>query len=111
TIKAHYAEFQSETYRHTKNKVAATSGSTGTPFKVLQNPNKVIRNSADNLYFSELAGYNMGNKLYYFRMWNAFEKKNRLSRWAYNMVPIDVFDLTDSYLQTLLSNIKKNKIA
>jgi phenylacetate-CoA ligase len=89
--------------------MVATSGSTGTPFKVVQDSNKVSRNAADNLYFSQLAGYTLGNKLYYFRMWNAFEKKGLLSRWALNMVPVDVFDLTDDYLKTFFEKLRLNK--
>ena len=108
-IKARYSHFQSEKFKHTKNRVAATSGSTGAPFKILQNPDKVNRNFADTLYFSERAGYTMGNQLYYFRLWKAYEKKNILERWMTNMVPIDVYDLKDDYIKTLIDRLKSSK--
>ncbi|WP_406683895.1 CoF synthetase [Seonamhaeicola sp. MEBiC1930] len=110
-IKANYNSFQSIKFKGAKNRIVATSSSTGIPFKVFQNSNKVHRNSADNIYFSEIAGYNLGNKLYYFRMWNAFEKKGILERWMLNIVPIDVFELTDDFFNKFLKKIKRDKLA
>lgn len=109
TIKTNYSSFQSEKFKKAKCRIVATSGSTGIPFKVHQNLIKILRNTADNLYFSELAGYNIGNKLYYFRMWNAFDKKGVLERWIMNMIPIDVFELTDVFFSNFLKKIKNNK--
>ncbi|MFY0714750.1 phenylacetate--CoA ligase family protein [Seonamhaeicola sp. NFXS20] len=108
-IKTNYSSFQSTKFKNAKNRIVATSGSTGIPFKVHQNLIKILRNTADNLYFSELAGYNLGNKLYYFRMWNAFEKKGVIERWAMNIIPIDVFELTDNFFSSFLKKIQSNK--
>lgn len=109
-IKRNYVDFQSYKFKSHKKRTVATSGSTGIPFKVFQDDNKILRNSADTLYFSELAGYNVGNKLYYFRMWNAFEKKSLLSRWALNIEAIDVFDLNDSFFRNFIKALRKNQL-
>lgn len=108
-IKDNFNLFQSKTYKTAKNRTVKTSGSTGTPFKLYQDKNKIIRNSADNLYFSELAGYSLGNKLYYFRMWDAFERKGAISEFIQNIVPIDVFNLNDEYIKKFILQLKKNK--
>lgn len=108
-IKNNFSQFESLPYKTQKKIKVSTSGSTGTPFYIFQNNNKVLRNFVDNLYFSELAGYNLGNKLYYFRMWKAFEKKSVLTKLIQNIVPIDVFDLNENYLQKLMINLNKNK--
>ncbi|MFD1162247.1 CoF synthetase [Hwangdonia seohaensis] len=110
-IKANFKTFESALYKNLKKTTVKTSGSTGTPFKVYQNINKINRNVADNLYFSQKAGYTIGNKLYYFRMWDAFGKKCFLAKWAQNIEPIDVFDLNDTYLKKFIAKLKKNKSA
>ncbi|WP_299214561.1 CoF synthetase [uncultured Aquimarina sp.] len=108
-IRANFIDFQSVIYTDKKKKTVSTSGSTGTPFMVYHDKNKSTRNTADNLYFWGEAGYKIGDKLYFFRLWNAFEKKNFLTHFAQNVVPIDVFDLTDSFIDDLLDTLQKRK--
>ncbi|WOD43373.1 CoF synthetase [Hwangdonia lutea] len=108
-IKGNFNEFESYTYKNLKKITVKTSGSTGTPFILYQDVNKTNRNEADNLYFSQKAGYTIGNKLYYFRLWNAFHKKSFFAKWAQNIKPIDVFDLNNTYIEKLITDLKKNK--
>ncbi len=109
SIRVNFSEFESATYKSKKNTTVKTSGSTGTPFKTYQNKNKVLRNAADNLYFTKKAGYTIGNKLYYFRMWRAFEQKNFFERYTQNIVPIDVFDLTDAFFEKFITDISNTE--
>ncbi|MFB9057601.1 CoF synthetase [Mariniflexile ostreae] len=108
-IKDNFDEFQSLSYINKKKVKKSTSGSTGVPFKSFQNKDKTLRNAADNLYFSGKAGYTIGNKLFYFRMWHAFEKKGMLTKWVQNIKPIEVFDLNDTYLAKLVEQLKSDK--
>ena len=66
-----------------------TSGSTGTPFSILQDKNKRKRNIADTLYFANKAGYKLGSKLIFIRVWRG-HKKNRFTAWLQNIVKHDV---------------------
>lgn len=108
-IKNNFSEFESNTYKEKKKWSAKTSGSTGAPFKTYKDADKVQRNIADNLYFSEQAGYTLGNKLYYFRMWDAFGKNSLLTNWLKNIIPIDVFELNNACLAKFISNLKHSK--
>ncbi len=109
-IKDNYEGIQSKEYSNQPKFKVSTSGSTGTPFTAQQNMNKRIRNMTDTIYFSEKAGFNIGNKLTYFRMWNAFEKKNWLSRMLQNMVPVDVFELRNKeVLESVINDLVSSK--
>lgn len=108
-VRDHFTLFLSEYSQPDKDKVASTSGSTGTPFQVLQNKQKVIRNTADNLYFYSLVGYSPGDPIYYFRFWNAFAKKSVFLQHIQNITPIDVFEMDDHFVGNLLSKLNKTK--
>ena len=71
-----------------------TSGSTGTPFVSYQDNNKKRRNSADALYFGELAGFKLGEPLYYLKIWSESNKKSRWIQFLQNVIPIDVIHLS-----------------
>ncbi|MEW7278498.1 CoF synthetase [Aquimarina sp. 2201CG1-2-11] len=92
-IKDNYEGFQSKDYIDLPKFTVSTSGSTGTPFTAHQNTNKRVRNMADTIYFSEKAGFKIGNKLTYFRLWNAYEKKGFISKLLQNVVPVEIFEL------------------
>jgi len=62
-----YERFKSDVFVKSKLTKVSSSGSTGIPFKIYQNGNKRLRNTADVLYFSESAGTILGNRLYFFK--------------------------------------------
>ncbi|MBP2832011.1 CoF synthetase [Aquimarina sp. U1-2] len=108
-IRDNFKDFQSKKYLDKPKFVMATSGSTGMPFKIYHNSNKRLRNAADTIFFSEKAGFTIGNKLTYFRLWNAFEKKNKLDRILQNIKPVDVFDLQDeSVIKNVLNELSSS---
>ncbi|WP_372756416.1 CoF synthetase [Mariniflexile sp.] len=109
TIKSNFHLFESSKFKGNKLKLVRTSGSTGLPFKTFQNKEKVRRNNADNLYFSKLAGYSVGNKLYYFRMWDAYDKKSFLNKWLRNIKTLDVFDLNDAFFNKFVALLSTKK--
>ncbi|MCL5129735.1 CoF synthetase [Algibacter sp. L4_22] len=86
-----------------------TSGSTGAPFKIYQTKRKKIRNTADTLYFAKLAGFTLGEKLLYLRLWAAYYKKSKIISWFQNTEQLDVSDLNDNYTKTLLDRLQKDK--
>ena len=79
-IKENTNNFISTEYKYKKLYSTTTSGSTGTPFTVYRDFNKIKRHQAENIFFSELAGYNLGSKLYYLRVWNEVNKKSFLTK-------------------------------
>jgi phenylacetate-CoA ligase len=107
TINNNYNAFKSQKYINKKTKIVATSGSTGTPLKIIQDTRKKNRNTADNLYFSELAGFKIGYKLFFLRHWNSTYKKSKLKYWLQNMVPIEVVNMNDKKIAKLIAHIDK----
>jgi phenylacetate-CoA ligase len=91
-----------------KERIAVvTSGSTGTPFKTYQHIDKKKRNIADTIYFASLAGYNLGNKLYYFKIWSEYNKKSTLLQKIQNIVPIDVLNL-ETQAKYIIDKLNRN---
>jgi phenylacetate-coenzyme A ligase PaaK-like adenylate-forming protein len=107
-IQNNYDTFRSELYKNKKCYKVATSGSTGTPFAVYQEKNKRIRNIADTIYFAERAGFKLGTKLIYIKIWVPHNKKNRLLAWMQNVQMQDVRALKEN-LPLLLSKLNKSK--
>ena len=105
-IKANEMEFLNPSYQLSKLIKMTTSGSTGTPFTVYQDLNKKARNHADALFFGEMGGYEIGNKLYYLKIW---AKQKMASPFMYklqNIVPIDVIDLDELKIHQLVTEIE-----
>jgi len=108
-IRDNFENFRSEKFLNKPKIKVSTSGSTGTPFSIYQDKNKRLRNIADTIYFSEKAGYTLGNKLTYFRMWNAFEKKGKISSFLQNITPVDVFELQKKEkMNSILKKVSKS---
>lgn len=83
-----------------------TSGSTGTPFTIFQDSGKRLRAAVDSLFFSRLAGFNLGTRLYYVRVWNQINKKNRIKTWMQNVVMVPSDKLDDSSLELFLKSLE-----
>lgn len=85
-----------------------TSGSTGTPLIIYQDPIKRQRARADVIVFSDFAGYQFGSKLYYSRVWNAFNRKSRLQSRIQNIVMQDSDKLGDADLEAFLTKLERD---
>lgn len=83
-----------------------TSGSTGTPFTIYFNADKIKRHRAALMYWNEKAGAPLGKRLYYLRVWNNINRKNRLAQLIENIIPIEVSHFTKKSCDALLSKIK-----
>lgn len=87
---------------------AITSGSTGTPFKVYQSKDKKYRNTADTIFFANKAGYKLGAKLFYFKIWSEYNKKTSWLQYLQNIVPIDVINLKRE-IKTVIERLNKQR--
>jgi phenylacetate-CoA ligase len=109
TIRNNFNEFLSSKYDRSKLHKVSTSGSTGTPFFVLQDPLKRFRQTADNLYFNEYAGFPLGNRLYYLRIWNEINRMGVIKRFIKNIVPIEASNLSEEATDRFLQQIKTDR--
>ncbi len=89
-IRENYEAFQSPEFLGATVLNLHTSGSTGTPFIVRQDRNKRNRVYAEMMYFWGKAGYQIGERYVFFRVWTSANRKSRLTAWARNIVMVDV---------------------
>lgn len=107
-IRDYYEDFKSSIYKDKKNYPVYTSGSTGTPFKLLHDTNKRNRNSADVIYFAQQAGFEIGHKLYYIRHWDQYNSPKPWLAKMKNIYMHPVSKLSKPDLKMLLQNMSKD---
>lgn len=89
----------------------STSGSTGTPFTVLCDGDKMNRVNMNFISCMELNGFRMGMKRGEFRAW--IKGKNTISRWRSfknNLVMVDISNMGEESLDRICREIEKKKI-
>ncbi len=106
-VRDNFEKFRSSSFQAKDCQVVSTSGSTGAPFSVLHNPDKSRRSKADNIYFSERAGYKIGQKLIYIKIWPDHKKNTPFSQlWFKNIHPQSVFHQKDKDIKALIRRLK-----
>lgn len=108
-IRENFESFRSDQFKEKELIKLTTSGSTGTPFQVFQDKNKKARNTADTLYFAEKTGYQLGQKLYYLKIWSDANRKNPLQSFFQNIEMVDVILLDDETISGFLEKLKKER--
>lgn len=104
-IRGHEELFFSPEYDMEKLFRQETSGSTGVPFVLFQDPRKRRRATADTLYFSKLAHYELGSRLYFSRVWEARTVRSPWTCFKQNWVMHDASNLSDNDLSALLKKL------
>lgn len=107
-IRENFDGFVSSAFTQEQQIPTVTSGSTGTPFKVLQHASKKTRNSADTMYFAKRAGYQIGDRLLYMKIWSANNKKPTLPGMMQNMVPVDVITFNGKEVEALVKRMESD---
>lgn len=109
TIKDNYDALKSSIYSNKHVHVLSTSGSTGTPFSMLQDDNKRNRVLAEMMYFWGKAGYKIGMRYVFFRIWTAKNRKSKLSAFSRNLIMSDILTLDEKNLEKIRTMLKKDK--
>lgn len=109
----HRQEILADAYQGQEDTLAQlnTSGSTGVPFTVYADGEKMTRVYMNMLAFHELNGFRMGMKRGEFRVW--IKGKNAISPWKSfknNLKMIDISNMGDDYLATVCERIRREKI-
>jgi phenylacetate-CoA ligase len=107
-IKENVDSFISSRFNKNELLKVVTSGSTGTPFEVYHDRRKKIRNSADTIVFSKLAGYEIGVKLYFVKIWNLVNQKSKLIAYLQNIKSIDITQISDTRIEYILDEMNKD---
>lgn len=108
---AHYDEVLSSEYKDKKGNITmTTSGSTGTPFSVIQNRDKANRNTAVSIAWNEIGGFRLGDKRAFLRVWANTNKKSTISKMMENLITLNAESLNDEKLEAVCSLMEQKKV-
>lgn len=111
TFRNNYEAFLSDVYREASdNRTMHTSGSTGTPLSMVQNRNKIDHNTAGGIFLGAAAGYYIGMKEAFIRVWVNNVKKDKLHLFMENLIMMDSSAMDDDALAQMLEVIRKKKV-
>jgi phenylacetate-CoA ligase len=108
-IRENFEAFRSRKYSGQKLHRVSTSGSTGVPFFVWQNKEKRDRQAAENLYFNQQCGFNVGERLYYFRIWNEINRLSEFQKFTKNIVPVEVSQLGEHVVSDFVNDVQQDQ--
>ncbi|MDO5980457.1 CoF synthetase [Flavivirga spongiicola] len=108
-VQNNYDDFNSDLFCDKKNAPRVTSGSTGTPFKIFHDQNKRDRSTADIIYFGKKNGFDIGDKLYYVKVWNDINMKSLIRQWMENIEMYSVFNYNDEGIKKFISDLRNDK--
>lgn len=108
-ILAHYEEHKSIGEYRKPIHISSTSGSTGTPFAVIQDYDKRMRNIADLKVFGELCGYPSHERMVFFRVINSKLHRTPEIEEKENIYYIDSSDLGDEHLGQMISAVMEKQ--
>lgn len=100
--------FMSPAYDRSKLFKQETSGSTGMPFAVYQDPLKRKRATADTLYFSKIAKYELGQRLYFSRVWDKETTRSAFTCLKQNWVIHDSSNLSEEKIENFLHDLEND---
>lgn len=109
-LKESYESHKSSQYLSMEGcRAMSTSGSTGTPFTVIQNGRKTRRNMAAVFFFGEMAGYTFGERTAGYRVWSK-GKKNRLKAFLTNQFQLDISDYSAEAMMEQYQTVLRKKL-
>ena len=108
-VKQDQERFRSSTFDGVELPIRKTSGSTGEPFMVVQDPGKRERSIADTIVFNEIAGHGLGDRL----MWFFAATLLPMSRWqrlSRNIIPVDHVGLDDARAADIVETLRHDHV-
>lgn len=109
TIIENFNKIKSKTYEGNNLHTMSTSGSTGTPFTVVQDKKKRSRVIAEVLFFGKISGYTFGERQMFLRVWVKTIQKSKTQKFLQNMVVQDISNLNDNKMKEIESILRKDK--
>ena len=89
--------------------VQKTSGSTGTPFAVLQDTRKRNRRIAELKYYNASVGVLSHEMIAQCRIWTKWQSKSKWQAFKENIIPINVAKMDDDTCSYLFKTVKKKR--
>lgn len=104
-----YDKILSSKYKGKRLHSMSTSGSTGTPFRVVQDRRKRCRVIASILFFGQLCNFTFGERQMFFRVWVRIVKKSWFKKFLQNMITEDISRLDDEELKQIENTLINDK--
>ncbi|WP_426430659.1 CoF synthetase [Winogradskyella sp. HB-48] len=105
-IREDFDAFLSNKYDKSNCRQVFTSGSTGSPFRIYHNKEKVQKINADNIWFSSQANYNIGDPLIFIRAWLfKLTLKIKLDYFKKNITPVSTFDVIENGIEIFIEKL------
>lgn len=105
-----YEQYRSSSFDdENKLHAAYTSGSTGTPFKALQNGEKLLWHRAGLIGLNESIGWGLGECFMFMRLWGVAHASSKLSQIISNTIPVEVLGLDSERCETIRQRILRDK--
>lgn len=109
-IRDNFDMFFSNKFNKKGCKVASTSGSTGSPFSLYQNKEKVYKIKADNIHLSSKSNYEIGDFLVFIKIWpKTSSLKLKLDFLLKNIMPWNILNLSEDGISELIAKLNKRK--
>lgn len=108
-VRQKFELLRSQSFLNKHTHQVLTSGSTGKPFKILHDKNKRDRNTADTIFFAKRAGFKIGAKLYYLRLWDKQYTLGKFKSFVQNMHAQSVDNLGEDNIAKLIEDFEKGK--
>ncbi len=110
-FRENYEAFCSRTYRSDPhNRMMYTSGSTGTPFGMVQDQRKADHNIAGGIFLGGMAGYKIGMKRAFIRAWVKSVRLSKTTLFAQNLIMMDTAHLDDASVARMITTIKEKRV-
>lgn len=111
TFRQQYERFVSSDFKDAPdNRVMCTSGSTGTPLRMIQNRDKIRHNTAGGIFLGAAAGYYIGMKEAFIRVWVNNVKKSKFQLLQENLIMMDSSRMDEQALARMFDVIEKKKV-
>ena len=95
-IRQDFDAFFSSDFQKSNCKKVTTSGSTGSPFSLYQNSEKVRKIQSDNIYFSSKSKFEIGNFLAFVRIWpKRIGLQLKVNFLIKNFMPWNILEFSD----------------
>ena len=104
-----YNDFIGVDYKNVKLHEVSTSGSTGIPFKCVQDVDKRNKHTADLVYFHNKCGWNIGDRYIFMRAWTSLYDNSKINSVKNNVISIDVVSLNEETIKKILKRIRTDK--
>ncbi|MDY2587575.1 phenylacetate--CoA ligase family protein [Winogradskyella aquimaris] len=111
-IREDYDAFLSSKFNKVECREVFTSGSTGSPFRIYHNKEKVQKINADNIWFSSQANYSIGYPLIFIRAWLfKLTPKIKFDYFKKNITTVSTFEVVENGVEKFIEKLNsKGKV-